>query len=99
MVRSLPEAARLARSANPTRGKAIHDTRNPQPDTRVSLKFIPGGGEGIGSLRSGQSPVAVSNAHLRKASALLRRPPPGVLIPSAGFYDYTLYSKLYTLVR
>ena len=75
----------MARSANPTRCKAIHDTRNPQPDTRVSLKFFPGGGEGIGSLRSGQSPVAVGNAHLRKVSALLRRPPPGVLIPSTQY--------------
>ncbi len=47
-----------------------------------TLKFMPGGGEGIGSLRSGLRPVACGNAHLRKARALLRRPPPGVLIPS-----------------
>jgi len=55
---------------------------------------FPGGGEGIGSLRSGLRPDPTDRLFAHAGS-----PNPRVLIPSAGFYDYTLYSKLYTLVR
>ena len=50
------EVARSARSADLARGRAIHDTRNPQPDT-LAPKF-PGGEGGIGfALLRGFAPI------------------------------------------
>jgi len=86
VVRSLPEAARLARSANPTRGLCKTSNQRINHSTSpLSLQIILAEGKGLVRFAQGCRPVACGNAHLRKASALLRRPPPGVLIPSVHY--------------